>query len=156
MELIIKNMDKYTRLIVELTYELEKSCQKKENLFCSRMNLTPMEFRCVRYLHENGNILASEVASHLGVTRPRITNILNNLEQKKFIQRDTDKKDRRNIQITLNSEGKKFANEMYKEYMSFHEDILKVIGENKMEELFLNLSTFHNVLSVYLTENPTN
>ena len=156
MELIIKSMDEYTRLIVELTYELEKSCQKKETMFCNRINLTPMEFRCVRYLHENGSVPANKLASNLGVTRPRITNILNKLEHKKFIQRDIGKNDRRNIQITLNNRGKNFANEMYKEYMSFHEDILKVIGSDKMEELFSNLSTFHNVLSKYLTKNLTN
>ena len=155
MELTIKDIDEYTRMIVELTYELEKSCQKKETIFCNRMNLTPMEFRCVRYLYEHGSVMANELSSVLGVTRPRITTILNKLEEKSFISRDIGKSDRRNIQISLNKNGREFADKMCKEYMSFHKDMLKVIGKDKMEELLSNLSTFHQVLSKYITKNQT-
>lgn len=142
-------------MIVELTYELEKNCQKKETIFCKRIKLTPMEFRCVRNLYENETILANELASHLGVTRPRITSILNKLEEKELIQRVIDEDDRRNIKISLSQKGKEFAKEMCKEYMSFHKDILKEIDKDKMEELFSNLSTFHKVLSNYMIKNQT-
>lgn len=158
MELIIKDandIDEYTRMIVELTYELEKSCQKKETIFCSRINLTPMEFRCVRYLYDHGIVMANELSNNLGVTRPRVTTILNKLEKKNLISRDIGKSDRRNIQISLNRHGKEFADKMYQEYMSFHKEILKVIGKDKMKGLLLNLSTFHQVLSKYITKNST-
>ena len=155
MELTIKDIDEYTRMIVELTYELEKSCQKKETIFCNRMNLTPMEFRCVRYLYEHGSAMANELSNNLGVTRPRVTTILNKLEEKNIILRDIGKSDRRNVQISLNEQGKEFARKMCKEYMSFHKEMLKVIGKDKMEELLSNLSTFHQVLSKYITKNQT-
>jgi MarR family transcriptional regulator for hemolysin len=114
-----------------------------------------MEFRCVRSLYENETVLANELASHLGVTRPRITSILNKLEDKAIIQRVIDEGDRRNIKISLSQKGKEFAKEMCKEYMSFHKDILKEIDKDKMEELFSNLSTFHKVLSNYMIKNQT-
>ena len=155
MELIIKDIDEYTKMIVELTYELEKSCQKKETIFCSRINLAPMEFRCVRYLYEHGSVMANELSNVLGVTRPRITTILNKLEEKNLISRDIGKSDRRNIHISLNENGREFADEMCKEYMSFHKEMLKVIGKDKMEELLSNLNTFHQVLSKYITKNQT-
>jgi len=155
MELTIKDIDEYTKMIVNLTYELEKSCQKKETIFCSRINLTPMEFRCVRYLYEHSSVMANELSSVLGVTRPRITMLLNKLEEKNLISRDIGKSDRRNIYISLNENGKEFADEMCKEYISFHKEMLKVIGKDKMEELLSNLNTFHQVLSKYITKNQT-
>ncbi len=117
------------------------------------MNLSPMEFRCVRNLYENNSMSAHKLATNLGVTRPRITSLLNKLEQKNIIQRVIDEKDRRNIIVTLSKNGKEFASSMCKEYRAFHKEILEAIGRENMEELFSTFSRFHKVLSNFLVKN---
>ncbi len=158
MEKTIKNneynqYDEYAKIIAELTYELEKSCHKKEIFFCNSKKVSPMEFRCLRYLVDNNFASMKDLADEVGVTPPRITTLLNKLESKKFIERKINFEDRRIIKVSLTKNGAKFAKEICDEYLKFHKSILKSMNNDELDGLFKNLTIFHKRLSDFLNEN---
>ncbi len=155
MEKTIKNSkyDEHAKIIAELTYEVEKSCHRKEVLFCNSKGVSPMEFRCLRYLFDNNFISMKDLANEVGVTPPRITTLLNKLESKSLIKRKINFYDRRIIKVSLTKNGTKFAKKICDEYLEFHKSILISMNSDELEGLFKNLTIFHKVLSNFLNEN---
>jgi len=132
---IIKKVEikKFAQIIAELTYELEKTCNKKEAFFCNSKGLSPMEFRCLRYLVNNDFPLVKDLAKELRVTPPRITTILNKLEEKNIIN--------------------DFAKKICSEYIEFHEKILETMDKDKLSPLLENLNGFHQTITNFLDNN---
>jgi DNA-binding MarR family transcriptional regulator len=155
MEKTIKNnrYDEHAKIIAELTYEVEKSCHKKEVLFCNSKGVSPMEFRCLRYLVDNNFTSVKDLADEVGVTPPRITTLLNKLESKNLIERKINFNDRRIIKVTLSKKGVKFAKKINDEYLEFHRCILESMNNEELDGLFKNLTIFHKTLSNFLNEN---
>ena len=87
------------------------------------------------------------------VTPPRITAILNKLEEKKIINREIDSKDRRVIKVTLSKYGSDFSKKICSQYVGFHEDILATMDHEKLKPLLDNLNDFHQTLSKFLDNN---
>lgn len=155
MGFIIKKVEikKFAQIIAELTYELEKTCNKKEAFFCNSKGLSPMEFRCLRYLVNNDFPLVKDLAKELRVTPPRITTILNKLEEKNIIERKIDASDRRVIKVSLNRYGNDFAKKICSEYIEFHEKILETMDKDKLSPLLENLNGFHQTITNFLDNN---
>ena len=76
------NLTQYAKNISRLTFEMEKVCRTKEVFFCDTINLTPVEFRCLRYLLRNTFPQVKELASHMGLTAARVTGKFRFLLQK--------------------------------------------------------------------------
>ena len=56
-------------------------------------------------LDQCGSLSPTELRDALGVTGPRVTSILHELEEEGLIQREADPEDRRSVTISLTSEG---------------------------------------------------
>ncbi len=155
METTIKNIryDEHAKVIAELTYEVEKSCHKKEVLFCNSKGVSPMEFRCLRYLVDNNFTSIKDLADEVGVTPPRITTLLNKLESKNLIERKINFDDRRIIKVSLSKKGVEFAKNICDEYLEFHRSILESMNNDDLDGLFKNLTVFHKTLSNFLNKN---
>ena len=145
------NLKQYAKDISKLTFEMEKVCRTKEVFFCNSINLTPVEFRCLRYLLNANFPQVKELASEMELTPSRITNLLNSLEKKDYIVREISKEDRRIIQVTLTDMGDIFAKNINKEYIKFHEEILSSIDDkNQIEEMLTSLQSFQYTLENFL------
>ncbi len=150
------NTNQYAKDIATLTLDMEKVCRTKEVYFCDSINLTPVEFKCLRYLLTNEITQANELAANMDVTPSRITNLLNSLEKKDYITRQISKKDRRIINIILTAHGKEFAQDIQDKYIQFHKDILSnMTDENQLKSLLCSLQSFQDTLQNFL-ENHEN
>jgi len=145
------NLTQYAKNISRLTFEMEKVCRTKEVFFCDTINLTPVEFRCLRYLVRDTFPQLKELASEMDLTPSRVTNLLNSLEKKGYILREISSKDRRIMQVNLTEIGRVFANDIQDKYVKFHEDILSSIDdETNLLNMLTSMKTFQTTLEEFL------
>ena len=141
----------FAQSIANLTLDMEKVCRAKETYFCDKINITPVEFKCLRYLLDNSFPQVKELASHMSLTAARVTNLLNSLEKKTYIKRTISPSDRRVIQVQLTKKGKEFANKVQDKYVAFHQEIIESIGdESELLNLLESIKTFKNTLETFL------
>ena len=94
------------------------------------------EFMTLMDLWEHGGaVTGSELAEKAEISTPRITAIINNLEKKEYVVRETDAKDRRRIHIRLTKLGEKQANDLYQEALEHTTDFMKYLGEEDTRNL---------------------
>jgi len=117
--------------MADLTCELAKTCNDKEVYFSSLFNLTPVEFKCLRLFTKTDSLSIKFIASTMGLTPGRITHILTSLEEKKFIKRKVDEKDKRNIIVFLTQTSQPFLKNLNQSHIKLHEDILEKIPEDR-------------------------
>jgi len=73
----LEQKDEFAQNIATLTMDMEKVCRSKETYFCNKIDITPVEFKCLRYLLSNTFPQVKELASHMSLTAARVTNLLN-------------------------------------------------------------------------------
>jgi DNA-binding MarR family transcriptional regulator len=145
------NLEEYAKSIAQLTFEMEKVCRTKEVLFCKSIDLTPIEFRCLRFLINNNFAQVKDLASNMDLTPSRVTTLLNSLEEKNYVKRDISNEDRRIIKVSLTSNGVEYTKNIQNKYIKFHEDILSSFeNESKLQDIVCSLKSFQNTLEQFL------
>ena len=127
------NSQKLAESMSVLTCELARTCSEKENYFASMFNLTPAEFKCLKLFNEKSMMSIKEIAYYMSITPGRITHILTSLENKKFITRKIDPKDKRNVQVHLTGKSIPFIKNLNENHIKIHEEILERIDPDKRE-----------------------
>ena len=140
------NEEDKAKLMAALTFQMEKFCQIKENFFTAQRELTPTEFRCLRFLRANPVLNTKEIAIQMNLSQGRITHLLNSLENKGFIQREADKKDRRVIKVGLAKGANVFIDKVIKDYIALHEDIINYLPDENKEEILFSMKFFFDAL----------
>ncbi|GJQ61208.1 MAG: hypothetical protein SCALA702_02610 [Melioribacteraceae bacterium] len=124
---------KMAEMMAELTCELARTCNEKENYFAAMFNLTPAEFKCLRLFSKKSSLSIKEIAHKMKITPGRITHILTALEDKKFIKRRVDPADKRNVIVSLTPKSTPFIKNLNENHIKLHEDILRKIEPAKRE-----------------------
>lgn len=132
---IRKKTDKNSNaeLMANLTCELARTCTNKEHFFAARFDLTPAEFRCLRLFRDSSSIAIKQIANQMNLTPGRITHILTSLEEKKYIERKVDQKDKRNVIVHLTESSKPFLSNVNENHVLLHEEILQKLPDDKRE-----------------------
>ena len=71
----------------------------------SASELTVPQFRVLAYLSRRAGASLSEVAEHIGLTRPAMSVLIDGLVHRKLVTRQTDPADRRRLTLTLTRAG---------------------------------------------------
>jgi len=148
-----EELEDYANAMAELMFKLEKTCNLKEELFCSIYNLSPMEFRCVRHLSGSCFSSIKKLSVKMNLTPSRLTHLLNGLKKKKLIVRKIDKNDRRIIKVSLNEDGIKFAKEINEKYVQFHLELLKFIDGKEVGPILQHLQHLLSAVTYFLNTN---
>ena len=122
--------------LAELTCKLARACNRKEHSFAALFGLTPMELRCLRMFAGHPSISISDIIKELEITAGRVTHILTSLEQKQYITRRVNPKDKRNYFVDISPESRKFINQLTVKHTGIHQSILANIKESEQELLF--------------------
>ena len=138
--------DNQAKMMAYITLQMEKFYQVKEHFFASKFNLTPTEFRCMRFINDEVVINTKTLAKQMRLTPGRITHLLNSLERKRLLTRTIDKKDRRSIQVRLTFEAIAYIDKIIDEYIKLHEEILKYLPEERKPEIINNMKFFFTAL----------
>ena len=100
--------------------------------------ITPGQFRVLRFLmeempnHEKG-VKLSSVVSHLNVTPPMVTQIVNTLEENGFVSRSIDPDDRRVIRLKVTREGAAYVEQKQEATREFLRGMTEYLGPEDSE-----------------------
>jgi DNA-binding MarR family transcriptional regulator len=70
----------------------------------------------------------SELAEHASITRASMTSVLDDLEQRRWIERHRDPENRRTIRVTLTSRGRRAIGEATALYLEIAADLVRAIS----------------------------
>ncbi len=71
----------------------------------SKPELSVPQFRVLSYLNRNAGASLSEVADHIGLTRPAMSVLIDGLVNRKLVTRQTDPGDRRRLTLAVTRRG---------------------------------------------------
>ena len=137
---------KVAERMAELTCELARVCNEKENYFASMFNLTPAEFKCLRLFTNKNSLSIKELVHSMKITPGRITHILTSLEEKKFVTRRVDSRDKRNVIVQLTSKSEPFIKNLNESHIKLHEEILKNIPADQQEYIMSSMESIVTAL----------
>ena len=122
----------------------ESRCNK--NL--QRYNLTQSQMDVLVYLkhHDGSTVTQRDLEAGLRLTNTTITGILNRLEDKNLITRETNLNDRRSKIIKMTDKSKIVLEESYIDLKELESQIIKGFSDEEKEELVVLLNKVLNNL----------
>ena len=91
------------------------------------------------------NVSMSDIREFLSVTKGAISQMLASLEKKGYINRDIDRNNRRNLIVTLTSEGRKVLESRYEEHSKRLQKVINRLGEEDAKQL---LRIFNRMIDI--------
>lgn len=104
-----------------------------------------LEEKKENHINEPG-VKVSELSQMVHSTKPATSKMLNTLEEKGYIERISDKKDRRVVYIRLSMAGEKKIEEACVHLYDFAQSTIKRLGEEDAKELIRILNKFCDVI----------
>ncbi|QQO10487.1 MarR family winged helix-turn-helix transcriptional regulator [Breznakiella homolactica] len=81
------------------------------------------------------NVGPSDIRSYLSISKGAVSQMLGSLEKKGFINREIDRNNRRNLIVTLTSEGRRILKRQYNEFSGKLEKIIGRLGEDDVTQM---------------------
>lgn len=94
---------------------------------------------CLLILKKMKKISMSELADRLGVSNQQMTRIVNDLENRGALARQTDEKNRRQVNVSLLPNGENLARHYAKEAMDIFREKLSILSEDELDSLSYHL-----------------
>lgn len=137
MEIYIKHANKLLELVQSMYVE-----QK------GKLNLTIRgENAALLLIYNDDQVSPKDISEILQVSTARVATILNNLEKKKLITRKINPKDRRQIIITLNNNGKTVAKNIINKHLVISSLIFEKLGLDDTLKALELLEKVKNILN---------
>ncbi|WP_432470470.1 MarR family winged helix-turn-helix transcriptional regulator [Amphritea sp. HPY] len=121
--------------LIRRTHQIHQTLFLKE---CSEYNLTPIQYGVLTGLLENPGIDQITLAREVGIDRTNVADVLQRLEKRKLVVRETAEHDRRMKLVNLTAEGRKILADMYQAMMNTQQKLLAPLNEQEQEQ-FLDL-----------------
>ena len=86
----------------------------------------------------------------MNLSPSRLTRIIDGLVKKKYIRRNIDPNDRRNMKVDLSKKGKALVQQLNKAYVDIHEEILLDIDSSQHEQLIVAMTHLLEALEKWL------
>jgi DNA-binding MarR family transcriptional regulator len=126
------------------------NCQEKEVHLAELHGLTQAEFRCLRLFGTDESLNNKTIAERMNLSPSRLTRIIDGLVKKRYIRRDIDPNDRRNMKVNLSKKGKSLVQQLNKAYVDIHEEILMDIDPSQHEQLIVAMTHLLEALEKWL------
>ena len=136
--------------LANLTFSLLANCQEKEVHLAELHGLTQAEFRCLRLFGTDESLNNKTIAERMKLSPSRLTRIIDGLVKKKYIRREIDSNDRRNMKVNLSTKGKSLVQQLNKAYVDIHEEILMDIDPSQHEQLIVAMTHLLEALEKWL------
>jgi MarR family 2-MHQ and catechol resistance regulon transcriptional repressor len=127
---------KRDELIQEIIETLAR-CQKvsANPSFWQKIGLSHSQIGMLFMILHRENANVKQIAEHLGVTKSAITQLLDPLVTKGFIERQTDASDRRIVRFNLTDKGKKAIKEIHKQKFAGLRSALDSLSDSEIQQL---------------------
>jgi DNA-binding MarR family transcriptional regulator len=133
-------------LILTLIAIGERLKKRREDI-CKSLGVSTQQWLLLLHLANDPNIpflsknkqklplMASEIANSLQVSRPNVTNMLNNLIEKELVQQVEDGNDRRRKRLMLTTKGDDLISELQPSRKFFNEQLFKHFSAQEKKQL---------------------
>ena len=103
-------------------------------------DLKPSEFMVLQvvkhfYIDGTDSMMVSEISDQLKIARPTVTQLVNSLQRKGFLEKHRDEHDKRVVRIHLSEKGKDLAKKGADEFYRRFEGLAEHLGNAKSDEL---------------------
>ncbi|MBU1862168.1 MAG: MarR family transcriptional regulator [Candidatus Omnitrophica bacterium] len=108
----------------------------------SKEKMTIQHYTMMFLILHQGNLNMKTIATHLGVTNPAVTHLVDSLEKRGMIKRLPCETDRRVTMLTVTEEGKSFVN-------TFEDQCYKLVAqpfEDFDDETRMNIKKFYKTI----------
>ena len=136
--------------LANLTFSLLANCQEKEVHLAELHGLTQAEFRCLRLFGSDESLNNKTIAERMNLSPSRLTRIIDGLVKKRYIRRNIDSNDRRNMRVNLSAKGIALVQQLNKAYVDIHEEILLDIDPSQHERLIVVMTHLLEALENWL------
>ena len=136
--------------LANLTFSLLANCQVKEVHLAKLHRLTQAEFRCLRLFGTDESLNNKTIAERMNLSPSRLTRINDGLVKKRYIRREIDPNDRRNMRVNLSKKGKSLVQQLNKDYVDIHKEILQDINPSQHEQLIMAMTHLLEALEKWL------
>ncbi len=99
-------------------------------------NLSAQQWRVIRALQADGDMDISELATSCYLLKPSLTRIIQNLESREIVQRNSSSQDQRRSLISLTQQGREIFVEIAPKSSERYEFISERFGPGKLELLY--------------------
>lgn len=118
--------------------------------------LKPSEFMVLHtvknaFLDGSEGLMVSEISDILKVARPTVTQLVNSLQRKGFIDKHADERDKRVVRISLSEKGKTHVKSGAEEFYKLFDGLAGHLGPEKSKTLTMLLQDVFN----YFQETET-
>lgn len=107
--------------------------------------ISEIEFKtmsAISRISKSGDVKVSDIARYLELSAPAVSRTMKSLEEKEYIERHTDKQDRRNTFVKLTAKGEEQLKAWMKIFEEFSEAIFARLGDEKSNQLLEDLEAF--------------
>ena len=107
--------------------------------------ISEIEFKtmsAISRISMSGDVKVSDIARYLELSAPAVSRTMKSLEEKEYIERHTDKQDRRNTFVKLTAKGEEQLKAWMKIFEEFSEAIFARLGDEKSNQLLEDLEAF--------------
>jgi len=111
-----------------------------------RHNPMSSEFKVMGILMRHGPLPMSRIGLWLGISRPNMTTIISRLIEEERVERRTDPKDRRIVEVSLTVKGKKFMQDCWKEARESMRAKLSTLSQAEIDTLYTSLENIRVIL----------
>ena len=144
--------------IVWLILEISGLLSRYGDHICQQAGITTQQWLVLLYLGGDPNIpylerekhyrplMASELAEAFNVSRPNITNLVNNLLQKKLISQVADTDDRRKKRLILTNTGHALIERLEPGRKTFNENLLEKFSTEERRQFLAFLETCNDTI----------
>ena len=99
---------------------------------------------------ENGNreqgVLASDIAKRLRITAPAVSKMLRSMEEKGYVERRVNEKDRRNTRVSITPDGKEAEQQVRRQMQEFITGVIERLGEDRTKEMILLMNQYTEIM----------
>ena len=138
-----ERMDRMLDNIYNIIPLFHRTILKVDNVSHNPMS---SEFKVMGIVMRHGSLPMSRVGLWLGISKPNMTAIIDKLIEERRVERRTDSKDRRIIEVALTAEGKKFMQDCWREARESMRTKLSTLSQDEMDALYTSLENIRVIL----------
>ena len=103
------------------------------------LDLTYSQAQVLFHLARNQNSPMTDVARTFGITLPAVTQVVDRLESKRFVERTSSRRDRRQVLLTLTKAGQALVRDLEASQINGLTDVLQRLQPGERKEVIRGL-----------------
>ncbi|MBC2576734.1 MarR family winged helix-turn-helix transcriptional regulator [Peptostreptococcus canis] len=104
--------------------------------FMQTTNINKTQVRAITFIKNYGSISMSELCNMLNIEKGSLTSMIDDLEEKKYVERTKDRRDRRKYNIVLTEKGDKLAQDFVEYLKESLKGKIDKIGNENLQHFF--------------------